>query len=53
LIDTLSLGYQYSNAFQDNRQITREQADFKAINHQLTLDWQALDEVILQEMAGQ
>ncbi|MBD1846572.1 hypothetical protein H6F89_24740 [Cyanobacteria bacterium FACHB-63] len=39
-IDTFSLSYQYSNTFQDNRQPTRELADFKTINHQLSLAWQ-------------
>lgn len=39
-IDTFSLSYQYSNTFQDNRQPTRELADFKTINHQFSLAWQ-------------
>ncbi|MBC7999355.1 MAG: hypothetical protein IAF58_15500, partial [Leptolyngbya sp.] len=38
--DELSFGYQFSSAFQDNRQLSREKADFFNLNHQLSLSWQ-------------
>ncbi len=39
-IDNFSLSYQYSNTFQDNRQPTRELADFSTMNHQVSIAWQ-------------
>ncbi|MEX0272252.1 hypothetical protein AB3R30_24330 [Leptolyngbyaceae cyanobacterium UHCC 1019] len=38
--DELSFGYQFSSSVQDNRQLSREQADFFNLNHQLSLSWQ-------------
>lgn len=35
-----NLSYQLSNTFQDNRQPSRENADFKTISHQIALGWQ-------------
>ncbi|WP_264323824.1 hypothetical protein [Romeriopsis navalis] len=40
-IDNLSLNYQYSNAFQDNRQLGRENADFRNISNQFSVGLQA------------
>ncbi|PSB02462.1 hypothetical protein [Merismopedia glauca] len=36
----LTFSYQYTNAFQDNRQLGRENADFKNIGHQFSATWQ-------------
>ncbi|MBD1846257.1 hypothetical protein H6F89_23125 [Cyanobacteria bacterium FACHB-63] len=35
-----NLSYQLSNTFQDNRQLSRENADFKTISHQIAVGWQ-------------
>ncbi|MBW4542801.1 MAG: hypothetical protein KME43_27295 [Myxacorys chilensis ATA2-1-KO14] len=35
-----NLSYQLSNTFQDNRQLSRENADFKTISHQISMGWQ-------------
>lgn len=37
LSDSISTGYRYSRAFQDNRQIGRERADFRSEVHGITL----------------
>jgi hypothetical protein len=39
--DTLSLSYQFSSSFQDNRQPSRENADFRNVTNQISLSWQA------------
>jgi hypothetical protein len=38
--DNLSLSYQFSKSFQDNRQPSRENADFRNATNQLSLSWQ-------------
>jgi hypothetical protein len=38
--DELSFGYTFSSSFQDNRQPSREKADFFNLNHQLSFSWQ-------------
>jgi hypothetical protein len=38
--DTLSFDYKFSNTFQDNRQLGRENADFHNISHQFSVGWQ-------------
>ncbi len=40
LFDELSLSYQFSSSFQDNRQPSRENADFLNLSHQLSFSWQ-------------
>jgi hypothetical protein len=38
--DNLSLNYQFSSSSQDNRQPSRENADFHNLTHQISLSWQ-------------
>lgn len=38
--DELSLGYTFASSFQDNRQLSRENADFFNLSHQVSLNWQ-------------
>jgi hypothetical protein len=38
--DALSFDYKFSNTFQDNRQLGRENADFHNISHQFSVGWQ-------------
>jgi hypothetical protein len=40
-----NLSYQLSNTFQDNRQPSRENADFKTISHQIALGWQRIPDL--------
>jgi hypothetical protein len=37
----MTFDYNLSNAFQDNRQSGRENADFRTLNHQVSASWQA------------
>jgi hypothetical protein len=39
--DAISFDYKFSNTFQDNRQIGRENADFSNLGHQFSVGWQA------------
>jgi hypothetical protein len=39
--NTVSLSYQFSSSLQDNRQPSRENADFRNITNQISLSWQA------------
>lgn len=41
LSDALSFDYRFSNAFQDNRQLGRENADFSNLSHQFSVGLQA------------
>lgn len=40
-VNDVTLSYQFSDALQDNRQIGRENADFRNLNHQVSVTWQA------------
>jgi hypothetical protein len=46
-ISDFSLSYKFSDAVQDNRQIGRENADFRNLNHQVSVTWQANPELQL------
>jgi hypothetical protein len=39
--DAVSFDYKFSNTFQDNRQVGRENADFSNLGHQFSVGWQS------------
>jgi hypothetical protein len=39
--DAVSFDYKFSNTFQDNRQVGRENADFSNLGHQFSIGWQS------------
>jgi hypothetical protein len=43
--DAVSFDYKFSNTFQDNRQLGRENADFSNLGHQFSVGWQSTQQL--------
>jgi hypothetical protein len=51
-IEQWTLGYRFFYSYQNNRQEGREKADFTEASHEVTVGWQALDELYLATSGG-